>query len=47
MQKNFGKDTSKKDSRAKKSSKNIEAKTEDSKQKSYVKRAGFSATKGP
>jgi len=29
MQKNFGKDTSKKDGRAKKNSKKIEAKTED------------------
>jgi len=46
MQKNFGKDTSKKDGRAKKNSKKIEAKTEDSKQKSYVKKAGFSATIG-
>ena len=47
MQKYFGKDTSKKHGRAKKSSKKTEAKTEDSKQKSCDdKRAGFSATIG-
>lgn len=38
MQKNFGKDTSKKLGRAKKNSRKIKAKTEDSKQKSYDKK---------
>jgi len=38
MQKNFGKDTSKKPDRDKKSSKKIEAKTDDNKQKSYNKK---------